>query len=473
MAPEVIKGEQLSEGWMKSDVWSLGCTLVELISGGLPFAEFDNPMTAMYQIASGRAPTLPAASSTEAHSFVATCCAFDPSNRPSISELFDHPFITKYADPTIYGASIGTLFNRFAHRPSEKDSQSNNNIDIIETSTGSELNDSVPEIIISGAANETTSAASRIDAAAGLSPSAAGADSGTNDAVNRKAAAAVTDKTKYRPPSLTIQLEPSVAISQATLSSSNEELLRDLETPKVTSAFFQPNENTFFPEPMQDEDVNEEEGQEGTTRHIITENGAQVMGQQDIMSDFQTFFAVSRAESSSSSASSSASESNAQSAVPIRASISDDRDRDMHSALKGSLQISGVSMPLEPARLSPRGAKLSPRPVPRPNGSDVPQGKKLPTKARNGTTNHDFQSISSSSGVKSSGIGPPTPDNTSTNMNIDSSASKGTIGKKKASGETTTASKADVIAPAVSMQLPDIKDKDRKTKIGKKDKVYL
>ena len=95
MAPEVIKGNQMSTGWMKADVWSLGCTLVEIISASLPFSEYDNPMTAMYQIASGKVPPLPPSASPEAASFVEDCCAVDPESRPTVSTLLIHPFLLK------------------------------------------------------------------------------------------------------------------------------------------------------------------------------------------------------------------------------------------------------------------------------------------------------------------------------------------------------------------------------------------
>mmetsp|Transcript_5045 Transcript_5045/g.7708 ORF Transcript_5045/g.7708 Transcript_5045/m.7708 type:complete len:769 (-) Transcript_5045:242-2548(-) len=94
MAPEVIKGTQMTTGWMKADVWSLGCTVVEMLTGDLPFSEFENPMTAMYHIANGMSPPLrDVPVSDHARTFVAACTTVDPFERPSVDELLHHPFL--------------------------------------------------------------------------------------------------------------------------------------------------------------------------------------------------------------------------------------------------------------------------------------------------------------------------------------------------------------------------------------------
>lgn len=87
MAPEVIKGTQMTTGWIKSDVWSVGCTVVEMMTAALPFAVYDNPMTAMYHIANGEQPPLNIEASEDLQQFIQACCAVDPEERPAVSDL--------------------------------------------------------------------------------------------------------------------------------------------------------------------------------------------------------------------------------------------------------------------------------------------------------------------------------------------------------------------------------------------------
>ena len=88
MAPEVIKGTQMTTGWLKADVWSIGCTVVEMLTGKIPYYMYENPMTAMYHIASGESPPLIGIEVSEVvKSFVRTCCSADPNLRPPISAL--------------------------------------------------------------------------------------------------------------------------------------------------------------------------------------------------------------------------------------------------------------------------------------------------------------------------------------------------------------------------------------------------
>jgi serine/threonine protein kinase len=100
MAPEVIKGTQGETGWMKADIWSLGCTVVEMITGALPFSEYANPMTAMYQIAGGKSPPISddISASPFLREFVSLCCALEPNDRPTVEELLRHSFISECCD---------------------------------------------------------------------------------------------------------------------------------------------------------------------------------------------------------------------------------------------------------------------------------------------------------------------------------------------------------------------------------------
>lgn len=96
MAPEVII-EELTHG-RKVDIWSTGCTVVEMLTGSPPLKELDR-MVAMFRISKNLVEfKLPEGVSRDAHDFVKAALTWDPDKRPRASELLEHPFVTIIAD---------------------------------------------------------------------------------------------------------------------------------------------------------------------------------------------------------------------------------------------------------------------------------------------------------------------------------------------------------------------------------------
>lgn len=71
MAPEVIK--QTGHG-RPADIWSVGCTVIEMATGKPPWSSYAAPVAAMFQIASSKdPPPLPEHLSVEAKDFLLLC----------------------------------------------------------------------------------------------------------------------------------------------------------------------------------------------------------------------------------------------------------------------------------------------------------------------------------------------------------------------------------------------------------------
>ena len=108
MAPEII---ELKDASAKSDIWSLGCTVIELLTGRPPYAEIsnsmtgsystlitnildaDNGVTVMFRIVEDAMPPIPEACSDLARQFLLECFNKEPSKRPGAELLFEHPWL--------------------------------------------------------------------------------------------------------------------------------------------------------------------------------------------------------------------------------------------------------------------------------------------------------------------------------------------------------------------------------------------
>lgn len=95
MAPEVI---ELKGASTASDIWSLGCTIIELLTGKPPYGDL-LPMSALFRIVEDERPPLPKGRSAQLDHFLNLCFLKNPASRPSAEQLFEHEWLKTYWDP--------------------------------------------------------------------------------------------------------------------------------------------------------------------------------------------------------------------------------------------------------------------------------------------------------------------------------------------------------------------------------------
>ncbi|CAL9079511.1 unnamed protein product [Musa textilis] len=92
MAPEVIN-PKISYG-PAADIWSLGCTVLEMLTHQIPYPDLEWTQ-AFFKIGHGEQPPIPISLSKDARDFINQCVQVNPDDRPTASQLFEHPFVRR------------------------------------------------------------------------------------------------------------------------------------------------------------------------------------------------------------------------------------------------------------------------------------------------------------------------------------------------------------------------------------------
>ncbi|XP_057873012.2 mitogen-activated protein kinase kinase kinase 5 isoform X2 [Cryptomeria japonica] len=91
MAPEIMT--QGSPGHdLAVDIWSLGCTIIEMATGRPPWSEYEGA-AAMFKVFKNEVPPIPDCLSLEGRDFVRCCLRRNPAERATAFKLLDHLFV--------------------------------------------------------------------------------------------------------------------------------------------------------------------------------------------------------------------------------------------------------------------------------------------------------------------------------------------------------------------------------------------
>ncbi|XP_042431802.1 mitogen-activated protein kinase kinase kinase 5-like [Zingiber officinale] len=121
MAPEMLQATFNKEiGYdLAVDIWSLGCTIIEMFTGKHPWSDLEGPQ-AMFKVLC-KDPPIPETLSSEGKDFLQRCFHRNPAERPTANMLLDHPFLRNANHYNIHGSLQTFAGIKLANSISSKD----------------------------------------------------------------------------------------------------------------------------------------------------------------------------------------------------------------------------------------------------------------------------------------------------------------------------------------------------------------
>lgn len=101
MAPERIdpQGTGVSNYDIRSDVWSLGISLIEMATGKFPYATWKSPFEQLKQVVTEDSPSLPAGIfSPPFEKLISICLQKDVNRRPNYDQLLANDFVLEHTE---------------------------------------------------------------------------------------------------------------------------------------------------------------------------------------------------------------------------------------------------------------------------------------------------------------------------------------------------------------------------------------
>jgi len=119
MAPEVIRQEGAG---LAADIWSFGCTVLEMATGHPPWHHIRDPTAVMFHVASTtELPLIPEALSAAGKDFLKLCFQRDAAKRPTAEELLMHPFVSTSGNSSSGASGTPGLSRKSAEDSSSED----------------------------------------------------------------------------------------------------------------------------------------------------------------------------------------------------------------------------------------------------------------------------------------------------------------------------------------------------------------